>query len=129
MPPRARKTTTPSQSLKAANAPETAAPEEVAPPVAETAPAVPKEESAPTPAPEEPAPAKLEVGPEAEPSSPAGKAVAALLEPPSMTYRWVSANGDGSGPCRLCNPAGPPPGAGSIGCSHGQWVRVQDGDG
>lgn len=30
-------------------------------------------------------------------------------------------------PCRSCLPAGPGDNVGSIGCQHGQWVRVWDG--
>jgi len=46
--------------------------------------------------------------------------------PSGLTYHWESVNGDGSEPCRHCPPGTPPPGAGSYGCPHGQWVRVLD---
>lgn len=39
---------------------------------------------------------------------------------------WEVAGMDGvaGDPCRLCLPFGPPEGSGSVGCQHGQWVRV-----
>jgi len=117
MPPRARKAAAPPPSLEEADVPETAAPSGVAPIEAETPPAAAQAAGAQKPD---------GVEPEPEESTPAGRAVAALLEPPAVTYRWISANGDGSTPCRLCAPAGPPVGAGSFGCGHGQWVRVEN---
>lgn len=44
----------------------------------------------------------------------------------SPTYHWQQADGRPGAPCRLCAPAGPPPGAGSFGCAHGQWVLAPD---
>src|SRR6185437_9229552 len=75
--------------------------------------------------------------PEAEPAEsdekvdePAAAATAqepaAATAPAELTYHWESVNGDGSEPCRHCPPGTPPPGSGSYGCPHGQWVRVQD---
>jgi len=42
------------------------------------------------------------------------------------SFHWQTPSGALGTPCRLCAPAGPPAGAGSFGCGHGQWVRVQD---
>lgn len=42
----------------------------------------------------------------------------------AVTYHWQQADGRPGSPCRLCAPAGPPVGAGSFGCGHGQWVLV-----
>lgn len=53
--------------------------------------------------------------------SPAGETSA-----PAPAFHWETAAGQPGDPCRECNPAGPPPNAGSIGCAHGQWVRVAD---
>jgi hypothetical protein len=45
---------------------------------------------------------------------------------PAPSYHWETPTGTPADPCRACPPGGPPPGAGSYGCPHGQWVRVQD---
>lgn len=46
------------------------------------------------------------------------------------TDHWEVAGMDGvaGDPCRLCLPFGPPEGSGSVGCQHGQWVRVSAPD-
>ena len=59
-----------------------------------------------------------------EPETPAASAAPG---PPSPTYHWQQADGRPGDPCRLCTPAGPPAGAGSFGCAHGQWVLAPDG--
>jgi len=45
---------------------------------------------------------------------------------PEPTFHWETTAGAPGDPCRICHPAGPPPGAGAVGCPHGQWVRVPD---
>lgn len=121
MPPRTRKSAEPATPPAAdtSTAPEapTVAPEE------ETAPPVQGAD-----APGETAPQPEASGPDEPPQTAEGAAVAALLAPPAITYHWESVTGDGSAPCRACPPGGPPPGTGSYGCPHGQWVRVQDAD-
>lgn len=123
MPPRARKTVAPTPTDGADTTPD--APESPIGGVVDAAPGVeadPPEVFVPA---QDWDPDQSEA-PDDVPLSPAAQAVAALIEPPSITYRWTSANGDGSAPCRLCAPAGPPAGAGSFGCGHGQWVLVAD---
>lgn len=61
-------------------------------------------------------------GPEPEESA---DEPAAVIQP-QATYHWETPSGTAADPCRLCPPGGPPPGVGSYGCPHGQWVRVQD---
>lgn len=45
--------------------------------------------------------------------------------------RWIAEPGirpaSGDYPCRDCFPAGPPAGAGTIGCVHGNWVYTTGG--
>ena len=72
------------------------------------------QDPAPTPEPT-PGPEPLP-GPTSEPAAPT-----------VPSFHWQVVAGTAPEPCRLCFPAGPPPNAGSIGCQHGQWVRVQDG--
>lgn len=110
MPPRARKTAAPAPSLDESATPETAVPQEVAPPAVED-----------TAGGTEQAPAQ----PAAEPVPDAVEDVAAPAAA-TATYHWTPVSGGDPAPCRLCAPAGPPPGAGSFGCGHGQWVRVVD---
>lgn len=113
MPPRARKAAAPTPSIEASGAAETT-PDEVSPPVAEeeTSPAGPAEAAG------EPAPDPASTATEQPASEPDTT--------PAVTYRWVSVSGGDAAPCRLCAPAGPPAGAGSFGCGHGQWVLVAD---
>lgn len=85
---------------------------------AATAPADPAEGDSADPAPQEQDEAA------AAPLPAAAEQAAPVRAAP--TYHWQSADGRPGDPCRLCVPAGPPPGAGSFGCGHGQWVRVQD---
>lgn len=62
--------------------------------------------------------------PSAVPLAPRAARTAAAPEP---AWHWQVVAGTGAEPCRLCLPFGPPATVGSIGCSHGQWVRVWDG--
>lgn len=117
MPPRTRKTA------------------ETAPPAPDTTTAageseqqVPGSTGAETQTETEPAPQTAAGEAESTQLSPEAQAVVALIEAPSIVYRWHSVTGGDSAPCRVCAPAGPPLGAGSFGCPHGQWVRVQDSD-
>lgn len=57
----------------------------------------------------------------------AGAPTAAAVQP-QAAYHWETTSGTPADPCRLCPPGGPPPGVGSYGCPHGQWVRVQGTD-
>lgn len=43
-------------------------------------------------------------------------------------FHWETPTGDRDDPCRLCMPHGVQLSAGSVGCQHGQWVRVRDDD-
>jgi len=72
---------------------------------------------------EQPAHAQAESAPSTADEAPGGAGPDTPAEP---AYHWESVNGDGSEPCRHCPPGAPPPGAGSYGCPHGQWVRVLD---
>jgi hypothetical protein len=63
-----------------------------------------------------------------EPDAPA--APEAQQEPaaePASHWELVGLPGVEDTPCRSCLPGGAPAGAGCVGCSHGQWVRVWDG--
>lgn len=53
-----------------------------------------------------------------------GPAVAPAGSLPTSHWELVGLPGFEDTPCRMCLTGGPPDGAGSIGCSHGQWVRV-----
>lgn len=50
------------------------------------------------------------------------------VTPRAPAFHWEAVAGASPEPCRLCFPSGAPAGVGSIGCQHGQWVRVQGGD-
>lgn len=54
---------------------------------------------------------------------------AVVAAPAELASHWelVGLPGIEDSPCRECLHGGAPAGAGSIGCSHGQWVRVWDG--
>jgi hypothetical protein len=117
MPPRARKTVAPSPSTE--DAAETAATDDASPAVPDAA----------TPEPEAEAPALAAEESGAEVVGQDQSAVEAATElptPPALAYRWRSLSGGDAAPCRVCAPAGPPAGAGSFGCGHGQWVLVAD---
>lgn len=125
MPPRPRKT--------AATKP--AAPEsDVERADSETLPSEPEPSGETQPAPEpEPTPEPtVEQEPEAEADTPdddpaEDSPTAGTPEPVATAFHWETPAGAPGDPCRLCLPAGPPATAGSIGCQHGQWVRVWDG--
>jgi hypothetical protein len=118
MPPRTRKT---AETQPPAPSLEDAATD------ADTSPEAPEQDpGAAGPEVSQPDNASAEDASEQQPT--AGDPAPAPIQPPSLTYHWVSVNGDGSEPCRHCPPGAPPAGAGSYGCPHGQWVRVQDAD-
>ncbi|MBM9509989.1 hypothetical protein [Actinacidiphila acididurans] len=50
------------------------------------------------------------------------------LEATAEAFHWETPAGDRDDPCRLCMPHGVQLSAGSVGCQHGQWVRVRDDD-
>jgi hypothetical protein len=122
MPPRARKTAAPAPSLEDAAA--AAEQPETTEATGAVEPETPDAASEPEPT------ASVEgASAGAEPPAPDGDTESEQPEPApaeAVTFHWESVKNDGSEPCRLCTPGGPPPGAGSFGCSHGQWVRVQD---
>lgn len=60
---------------------------------------------------------------EPEPTAPVEPAPESAATP-TLAYHWQQADGRPGSPCRVCAPAGPPAGAGSFGCGHGQWVLV-----
>lgn len=129
MPPRPRKTAAPSPSLEGAAVLSPQIDEgEPAAAVAEDPPTVPDPPPAATVPSDaaEPAPAPTAEDP-AQPTK--AEALANLGAQPPATYHWETPDAVPGDPCRVCNPAGPPPGAGSVGCGHGQWVRVPDSAG
>jgi hypothetical protein len=130
MPPRARKTAPPAPSLEdaAAQVPEpTGEPSAVPAGEVPAAPALPAPEVGTGDELESAVTAPVSVTPDVEdplPTKAEALANRRAAAPPS--YHWETPAGAPGDPCRACNPAGPPPGSGSIGCAHGQWVRVPD---
>ncbi|HZP55042.1 hypothetical protein [Actinocrinis sp.] len=128
MPPRTRKTAAPAPSLEDAAAGVSETVEESAPPSPAQSDATAPEDT-PTPDTAVAAGAAQETTTEGEAAQvPSEPAPAAEVQPATPTFHWESVKNDGTEPCRLCPPGTPPDGAGSYGCPHGQWVRVQDSD-
>lgn len=69
-------------------------------------------------------PTVTSVEPDSAPEDPPGD----TPEPTAPAFHWETSAGAPGDPCRLCLPGGIPETAGSIGCQHGQWVRVWDGN-
>lgn len=118
MPPRTRKTAAAKPADDAAVLPEASA-DEAATTAEPDVEAAPEQVEQPAEDSVDPEPAAPEVEPEAAAPVP----VAALSH-----WELVGMPGIADAPCRMCLPGGPPAGSGSVGCQHGQWVQVWDGD-
>ncbi len=124
MPTTPRKSAAAKPAADASEPDSAAAPRDTKNPASATPHTEPDPAATPDSAPE-PKPASAgEGGAKPADDKPAGAAAAEPAAQPS--FHWETATGLPGDPCRECNPAGPPPGAGSIGCAHGQWVRVAD---
>jgi hypothetical protein len=124
MPPRTRKT------AASATPPEDKTTENTEP--AETSPAEPETATAAdtTEAPTEPETADTSTaqatGDTAATDEQPAPDTDAETAPTVPAFHWESVKNDGTPPCHLCVPGGPPANVGTFGCSHGQWVRVTD---
>lgn len=104
---------------------------ETAPPAPDTTTAAAESEQR-TPEPAEPEaqaePVPAPAGSSEAEGGAAGETTPPQAAAPQSTYHWETTGGTPADPCRACPPGGPPPGVGSYGCPHGQWVRVQGTD-
>ena len=127
MPPRARKTATSAPESKPSSD-NTAA---VGPVAGEQGPEVAVPEAAGHVQPESVDVPTQSSGPSADDDAPAASLPSAATKSPELApvviSHWETTSGAMGAPCRLCAPAGPPAGAGSFGCAHGQWVLAVDG--
>lgn len=122
MPPRARKTA----AAKPAADPATLDAPETVPADAEVGATAPETDEQAQPEPDPAADAPPAADAVADNPAPVEPSDGATQAPPA--FHWQTSTGTPGDPCRLCLPGGIPETAGSIGCQHGQWVRVWDGN-